>query len=540
MTARTPRRRLHAAALLALAALAAWTLTAVPAASAATAVTLSATGGAPHTSFTAPNQITVTPTGGTASASLTPGVTSRVVLGSVGISAGAHPGGICAPSSFSDQFDLSWTVTVSGATRTIVVPYRLKWICNNQAQFDHGTGSAARVTLPLNATTDLVVSIAEQDAYADGLQSGQFPSFYNGGATVRADLLLLASDTSAPQIDYTLTPPRADGDNGWYKSTVALDWAVTEPESASSLVLTGCQDRQVSTDQGPTTYSCSASSDGGAAGPVTLTIKRDATAPTIAGTLSPATPDGQNGWYTSRPTASWTCGDATSGVRACSSPTTASEGTAALTGTAVDQAGNSATANVGPVSVDLTNPRVDCTAGRTFVLGEPGAVVSATVTDGGSGPVQGTVTAPARTDAVGTHTATVTGTDRAGRTTTASCSYTVGYGFLGFFQPVDNTAVNVARAGQAIPLKWRVVDHAGAGVTTLTDVSVTVAARTCDVGSTPDELEEYATGSSGLQNLGGGYYQLNWATPKSYAGSCKTLRLDIGDGRVRTAEFSFR
>jgi hypothetical protein len=51
--------------------------------------------------------------------------------------------------------------------------------------------------------------------------------------------------------------------------------------------------------------------------------------------------------------------------------------------------------------------------------------------------------------------------------------------------------------------------------------------------------EEFAAGGSGLQNLGGGYYQLNWKTPKSYAGSCKTLKLELGVGQEHIALFQF-
>ena len=48
-----------------------------------------------------------------------------------------------------------------------------------------------------------------------------------------------------------------------------------------------------------------------------------------------------------------------------------------------------------------------------------------------------------------------------------------------------------------------------------------------------------AAGASGLQNLGDGNYQLNWKSPTSYAGSCKRLRLDLGDGSSHTADFKF-
>jgi hypothetical protein len=50
-----------------------------------------------------------------------------------------------------------------------------------------------------------------------------------------------------------------------------------------------------------------------------------------------------------------------------------------------------------------------------------------------------------------------------------------------------------------------------------------------------------ASGDSGLQNLGDGYYQFNWKTPKIYANSCKTLRLSLGEGSgfEHTALFKF-
>jgi hypothetical protein len=120
-------------------------------------------------------------------------------------------------------------------------------------------------------------------------------------------------------------------------------------------------------------------------------------------------------------------------------------------------------------------------------------------------------------------------------------SFNVVYGFTGFSQPVDNAPVlNAAKAGQAIPLKWRLVDANGAPVTTLAVASLTVTGLACSAGSTPDQLEEYAAGSSGLQNLGDGYYQFNWKTAKSYAPSCKTVHLDLGEGHTHQALFQFK
>ncbi len=89
-----------------------------------------------------------------------------------------------------------------------------------------------------------------------------------------------------------------------------------------------------------------------------------------------------------------------------------------------------------------------------------------------------------------------------------------------------------------IPIKWRLVDSAGTPITNLSTAGVTVATMSCALGTTTDQLEEVAAGSSGLQNLGSGFYQLNWKSPSTYAGSCKTLRLLIG-GVTHEALFQF-
>ena len=90
-----------------------------------------------------------------------------------------------------------------------------------------------------------------------------------------------------------------------------------------------------------------------------------------------------------------------------------------------------------------------------------------------------------------------------------------------------------------IPLKWRIVDANGAPVTDLASVGVTAVTLPCSLGTTPDQPYESANG--GLQNLGDGYYQFDWKTPKTYAKSCKTVTLDLGEGpgMERTALFQF-
>jgi hypothetical protein len=148
------------------------------------------------------------------------------------------------------------------------------------------------------------------------------------------------SDTTPPEISYVLDPASPDGVNGWYKSNVTLTWTVTEDESPDSLVKTGCVDQDITADQPATTYSCSATSDGGSAGPVTASIKRDATVPTLDPSVSP-NPVLLNGSATASPKAD----DATSGVASsgCDPVDTSSVGIHTVQCFATDNAGNTAT-----------------------------------------------------------------------------------------------------------------------------------------------------------------------------------------------------
>jgi hypothetical protein len=112
--------------------------------------------------------------------------------------------------------------------------------------------------------------------------------------------------------------------------------------------------------------------------------------------------------------------------------------------------------------------------------------------------------------------------------------------FTGFLSPVDNSLLNPAKAGQTIALKWRLTGaNDGAPITDLATVAVTTTGIDCNDGSTLPgaPIPEPA---SGFQNLGDGYYQYNWKTAKSYAGTCRRLQLDLGGGASQTADFQFK
>lgn len=116
--------------------------------------------------------------------------------------------------------------------------------------------------------------------------------------------------------------------------------------------------------------------------------------------------------------------------------------------------------------------------------------------DAGSGPAAPLVTADADTSSVGSAFVQLTGRDVAGHTTTVDCGYRVEYGFSGFEAPVDAYAINVAKAGSAIPLKWRLTDHAGNPVSDLASVGVASARHSCDSGAPEDTIEEVSSGGS--------------------------------------------
>jgi CSLREA domain-containing protein len=278
-----------------------------------------------------------------------------------------------------------------------------------------------------------------------------------GGCDIGAYEAEPSSDVTPPVIRPSVSGTL--GSNGWYTGNVMVSWLVDDAESA--VTSAPCVTTTISADTPGQAVTCSATSAGGTA-LESVTIKRDATAPSLAPAVAP-NPVLLNGSATAAPNAT----DALSGVASssCATPNTATVGSKSVSCSATDNAGNPAT---------------------------------------------------------------------------ASAAYSVAYRFVGFSDPVvGGGALNTVKAGQNVPLKWRLLDAAGAPVTSLTSATVTAANLACAAGTTAGALAAAATGGSALQNLGGGYYQFNWATPKAYANSCKTMQLNLGEGTTHNALFRF-
>jgi len=265
--------------------------------------------------------------------------------------------------------------------------------------------------------------------------------------------------------------------------------------------------------------------------------------PNIVGTL------GQDGWYTSDVSLTWSVVDNESTVSSKTGcdPLTISSDQAETTYTCSATSAGGTSDATASIKRDATAPVVTITGmadGNTYILSAvPEAGCS--TTDAGSGvAAEATLSLSGGNSlGVGSFSAACSGAaDNAGNSASpVSVKYNVTFQFDGFSAPVDNPSVlNIAKAGQTIPLKWRITDANGNPIGNLTGVTVTASSLSCSAGTTTDQIEEYATGNSGLQNLGDGYYQWNWKTPSSYAASCKTMKLDLGEGLFHTALFQFK
>lgn len=154
-------------------------------------------------------------------------------------------------------------------------------------------------------------------------------------------LVGLDLDTTGPVVAPTVVGDLGDG--GWYVGDVEVSWSVTDPDTTVTST-TGCDPVTVDADTAGVTLTCTATSAGGTT-TESVTVKRDATAPTVALSGGPA--DGATYVFGSVPPAP-TCvaSDALSGLAGCQvTGYSTAVGSHTVTATATDNAGNTATAS---------------------------------------------------------------------------------------------------------------------------------------------------------------------------------------------------
>ncbi len=364
------------------------------------------------------------------------------------------------------------------------------------------------------------------------------PGTYNTSPAAFTLKVLAPPDTTPPVISSNVSGTL--GDNGWYTSDVNVSWSVSDPESAISST-SGCGPATISADTAGQSFTCTATSLGGT-NTQSVTIKRDATAPTISGSASPA-PNG-SGWNNTDVSVSFTCADNLSGVASCGpNQRLGGEGAGqSASGTAVDHAGNSASDTVSGINIDKTAPSVSVTgvaSGATYTLGSVPAAGCDT-----SDSLSGVETAASLSQSggpVGSVTATCSGAlDSAGNAgPSASVTYSVNYSWSGFLRPVDNLpTINVVKAGTAVPVKFSLSGNHGLDIFAAGwPKSVAVP---CDATAPADAVDEIATpGSSGLSyEASSDQYTYVWKTTKTWSG-CRQLQVKLADGQTYMATFRF-
>ncbi|MFN8485155.1 MAG: choice-of-anchor Q domain-containing protein [Anaerolineae bacterium] len=353
-------------------------------------------------------------------------------------------------------------------------------------------------------------------------------------------------DTTPPVISVTCNGQPCSV--GWYNANVSVVWTVTESESRV-LSSTGCDPTSITADTTTdgTTLTCSATSVGGTSDPVSVTIKRDATKPTIsaAATSQP----NSNGWYNGPVTVRFTCNDGLSGIPtgACPSDQVLSAEGSAVSSTAqtvADAAGNvSDPSNVVTVKIDTSKPSISITtpaANAVYLLGQ---TVNAgyTCADGGSGVATcvGTVANGSRIDTstLGAKTFTVNASDKAGNTNSATVSYVVGYG-VSYVSPLlappsvnqlYPTSIGTTRTS----VKWKLTDAAGTPVTaagTVTGIAYKLNGScsgftTDPTGATAAAMDGTNPKYDALQKA----WVYNWLVPGR---GCYTLFMTLNGGQM--------
>lgn len=365
-------------------------------------------------------------------------------------------------------------------------------------------------------------------------------------------------DTAAPVTTATVLPPGTPGE--WRNRDVTVELSAVDPvepgrtPSGVSEILHGLVGTPVVATAG-NSASHSVTQDGvhqlqfsardlrgNQEATQSLAFKLDKTAPTIVNTgLTPANAEG---WNNGPVTAQFSCADALSGIASCTGELElASEGAGqSLTGTALDNAGNTAQAVVAGINIDRTAPvvRVSGVAdGASYGLGAVPAAGCET-TDALSGVATAAVLAVVggTSAGVGGFTATCSGArDRAGNEAPpAAVSYSVHYPFAGFFPPVGNAPSQ--QAGRTLPVKFSLGGDRGP------DIFAAGGPRSlrvdCATGASLDAPLP-ATGHGGLSyDPGSTQYHYGWDTDRAWAGSCRRFELNLVDGSRREFVVAFR
>ncbi|MFN8472230.1 MAG: hypothetical protein U0822_08580 [Anaerolineae bacterium] len=245
----------------------------------------------------------------------------------------------------------------------------------------------------------------------------------NGAGLSSSASVTVKIDQTVP----TASPVQTPGKNGagWNNSDVTVTWNWSDG-SGAGLDTANCATSSASSGEGALTLTAQCKDLAGNTGSASYIVQVDKSLPSITGGRSPSA--NSYGWNNTDVTASFTCSDGLSGIATCSGPTVLSaEGTGqSVTGTAVDNAGNSATATVGNINIDkiVPAPPTANVSPAPNAAGWNNSAVILTWTDNGDvGTVQSGVASCTSTGQItgeGTNQYAGTCTDKAGNQSSAS------------------------------------------------------------------------------------------------------------------------
>jgi len=340
---------------------------------------------------------------------------------------------------------------------------------------------------------------------ADRAVSGTAVDNAGNTASVTATVNL---DTTAPAITAALSQQPAGG--GWNNGDVTVTFTCVDALSG----IDSCPAPVTLTEDGPDQVVTGTAVDrAGNATTATVTVSVDKTKPLITAVRTAAN---GNGWNNADVTVTFTCVDAQSGIASCTDPVTLTgEGEGqSVSGTAVNNAGSSATTTVADINIDKTAPTITAT-----VVGEPNAagwyrtppVIHFVCADVLSGVDTCPADTPVTTEGAG-QTVTGTATDRAGNTAEATVS--------GLNVDLTAPVVTVAGAldGGTYPL-----DQIPTISCTTTDATSGVATEATP-GTSRDATGRYTATCSGAVDVAG-----NTAPPVSISYTVTPTPTSLGD-----------
>lgn len=222
--------------------------------------------------------------------------------------------------------------------------------------------------------------------------------------------------------------------------------------------------------------------------------------------------------------------------------TVSAEGVTDVVARSVDVNGNIEASQSDVIKIDKTAPTFTFSCTSPVTLNGAASQTIADAADDRSGLAEDPDgTTAIDTSVLGTNTSTAQIQDRAGNTTSHTCSYDVRYAYSGLLQPINADGSSVFKLGSTVPVKFRLADANG--------VAQTAAVARLEVAKVSDDvegtvLEAASTSSATTGNLfrydaDSDTYVFNLSTKGLTTGTW-SVRVVLDDGTTQRTRVSLR